>query len=263
MRIFVRCLPLLLAVPLMAQPQIGGGTCSSASLKGTYSATLSGRDLSSSVGFTSVLQGVGTVNFDGLSKVTFTFTNNTNKFSQVSQTLSGTYNLQSNCIGTISITTGDTASFTLEAYNNALASNSYLITGQDGVYSFTGGGSLLPATCPTAIPAGSYSFNGNGFGLSAGAIAAAFDIAGVVQIGATSGTAITVASYITTSTGTTVVNSTGTITVMPNCSASATLTDSVGASYIVTMELTSATGQNFILSSSSGSNIFSGTGRLL
>ena len=263
MRIFVRCLPLLLAVPLMAQPQIGGGTCSSASLKGTYSATLSGRDLSSSVAFSSILQGIGSVNFDGLSKVTFTLTNNTNKFSQVPQTLSGTYSLQSNCIGTITITTGDTASFTLEAYNNALTNNSYQITGQDGVYNFTGSGSLLPATCPTAIPAGSYSFNGNGFALSAGAISGAFDIAGVAQIGTTSGTAITLASYITTSTGTTLVNSTGTITVMPNCSASATLTDSTGASYIVTMEITSGNGQNFILSSSSGGNIFTGAGRVL
>ena len=43
------CLPGLLAVPLLAQPQIGGGTCSSATLSGSYSATLTGRDLTSSL----------------------------------------------------------------------------------------------------------------------------------------------------------------------------------------------------------------------
>ena len=36
------------AVPLLAQPQIGGGTCSSATLSGTYSLTLTGRDVNAS-----------------------------------------------------------------------------------------------------------------------------------------------------------------------------------------------------------------------
>jgi hypothetical protein len=86
-------------------------------LSGSYSATLTGGDLNSAVAFSNASQAVGSVVFDGLSKVTFTLTNNSNKFFGVAQTLSGTYSLQSNCIGVLTITTGDTASFTLEAYN--------------------------------------------------------------------------------------------------------------------------------------------------
>src|SRR5277367_206325 len=105
-RTTLRWLPCLLAAPLFAQPQIGGGTCSSSTLKGIYSLTISGRDLSSSVSFSNVLQGTGTATFDGLSAVTFNLTNNTNKLAGQGQTWSGTYSLQSNCIGTVSITTG-------------------------------------------------------------------------------------------------------------------------------------------------------------
>src|ERR1700683_1409711 len=93
-------LSFLMAAPLMAQIQIGGGTCSSASLNGTYSLTLSGRDVNSSVTFAKVLEGVGTATFDGQSKVTFNLTSNTNQSSGISQTWTGTYTLQANCVGT-------------------------------------------------------------------------------------------------------------------------------------------------------------------
>src|ERR1700733_3936602 len=69
------CLP---AKPLGAQTQIGGGTCSSATLTGPYSLTLSGRDAGSSSTFTKVLEGIGTATFDGESKVTFSLNSNTN-----------------------------------------------------------------------------------------------------------------------------------------------------------------------------------------
>ena len=48
-----------LPVPMAAQPQIGGGTCSTASLSGTYSLTLSGRDVSSSLSFAKGAAGSG------------------------------------------------------------------------------------------------------------------------------------------------------------------------------------------------------------
>jgi hypothetical protein len=259
--LILKFLPGLLAVPLLAQPQIGGGTCSTASLNGKYSVSLSGRALSATVGFTSVSQAVGSVAFDGLSKVTFTLTNNTNKFFGVAETLSGTYTLQSNCVGAISITSGDTASFTLLTYNNG--GNNYLITGEDGVYSFTGNGGILPATCASTIPAGSYSFNGNGFGLGSGAVSNAFDISGVIQIGATATNSIAVTSYLATGTGITVVNSTGTFTVTPNCTATASVTDSTGTAYALTLEITSANGENFFVTSSSPLNLIMATGRLL
>src|SRR5580693_8345014 len=80
----------LSAVPLSAQTQIGGGICSSASLTGTYSLSLNGRDVGSSVTFSKISEGIGTATFDGLSKVTFTLTTNVNQSFGTPQTLSGT-----------------------------------------------------------------------------------------------------------------------------------------------------------------------------
>ena len=51
-------LAISLAASVFAQPQIGALTCSSATLNGTYSLTLSGRDLSSSTTFSNVEQDV-------------------------------------------------------------------------------------------------------------------------------------------------------------------------------------------------------------
>src|ERR1700721_808224 len=91
------------------------------------------------------------VNFDGPRRVTFSQTTNTNKAFGTAQTLSGTYTLQANCVGVVTINSGDTATLTLSASNLGKA---YMVTGQDGVYAFTGRGSVLPATCPTALTAG-------------------------------------------------------------------------------------------------------------
>ncbi len=133
-----------LAVPVFAQSQIGGGVCSSSSVNGAYSLTLTGRDVSSSVVFMKVSQGIGTATFDGLSKVTFSLTTNLNQTAGLSQTLSGTYSMQANCIGVLSITSGDSATFSLESYNQG---KDFLITGQDANYSYSGSGVSLPATC--------------------------------------------------------------------------------------------------------------------
>jgi hypothetical protein len=252
------CLAGLLAVPLLAQPQIGGGTCSSSTLSGSYSATLTGRDLSSAVVFSNVAQSGGSVVFDGLSKVTFTLTTNSNKFFGVAQTLSGTYSLQSNCIGVLTITSGDTASFTLEAYN---LGRDYLITGQDGVLAFTGSGGLLPTTCPTAIPTGTYSFNGTGFGLTSAAISGVFNVSGIIQVSGTN--SITLLEYVTAGATSVNVSITGTLTVQPNCTATAAVLDPTGTSYTVTLELTSGTGENFAVISASTQSLFTGTGRPL
>jgi hypothetical protein len=252
------CLPFLLAVPLLAQPQIGGGTCSSATLSGTYSATLTGRDLSSAVAFSSTTEGIGSVVFDGLSKVTFTLTTNTVKSFGTAQTLAGTYSLQANCIGVLTITTGDAASFTLESYNGG---KNYIITGQDGVYALTGSGGTLPATCPTALTAGSYPMNGTGFGLTSASISSTFNIIGMIQLSGTNTIAIN--ANLASSTGAKTLSATGTYTLAPNCSATASLTDSSGFTYSLVFEFTTATGNNFAFSSASVQSIYTATGRSL
>lgn len=247
----------LLAVPILAQPQIGGGTCSSSTLNGTYSLTLSGRDLNSSVAFTSLLQGIGTATFDGLSKVTFNLTNNTNKTSGVPQTQSGAYSLQSNCIGTVNITSGDTATYTLGVYNTGAA---YFITGQDGTYSLLGSGNTTPASCTTGTLGGTYAFNGNGDALTLGAISGVNDISGLLTFDGTSavtGTWVVAASG--TSTTTTI---TGTYNVASGCTATANVKDASGNSYALVFTITSAAGA-FINSGASPLLMFSASGRPL
>ena len=257
-RTFLACLPGLLAVPLLAQPQIGGGNCSTATLNGNYSATLTGRALSSAVAFTTATEGIGSATFDGQSKVTFTLTTNTNKTFGTPLTLAGTYTLQANCTGTVSITTGDTASFSLEAYNQG---KSYIMAGQDAASAFTGSGTTLPATCPSTLTAGTYPINGTGFGLTSTAISSVIDALGVLQFSGTNTVAMNV--LVATNTGSKNVSATGTYSLAANCTGTATLTDASGNSYALTLEFTAATGNNFILLSASPTGILTGTGRVL
>ena len=239
-RMTLACFPFLLAAPLLAQPQIGGGTCNSASLNGTYSLSLTGRDLSSAVAFSNVLQGIGTAAFDGLSKVTFTLTNNTQKQFGVAETLSGTYSMQANCIGVVNITSGDTATFTLGSFDQAaegVAATDFFVDGQDGVYSFLGNGSLLPASaCTASLLSGTYAFNGNGFALAANAISGVNSISGLMQFDGTS--AITTNWYVSTSGSSTNTTTSGSYTVTAGCTATATVTDPSGNSYTLVFTVT-------------------------
>jgi hypothetical protein len=262
-RTTLACLPFLIAAPLLAQPQIGGGTCNSASLSGTYSLSLSGRDLSSAVSFSNVLQGVGTATFDGLSKVTFTLTNNTQKNFGVAQTLSGTYSLQANCIGVVNITSGDTATFTLGSFNEAaegVPALNFFIDGQDGVYSFLGNGNMLPASCTASQLSGIYAFNGNGFALTSSAISGVNSISGLMQFDGTS--AITTNWYVSTSGSSKNTTTSGSYTVTAGCAATATVTDPSGNSYSLVFTVTSKNGA-FIVNGANSQIIFTGSGRIL
>lgn len=262
-RMTLACFPFLLAAPLLAQPQIGGGTCNSASLNGTYSLSLTGRDLSSAVAFSNVLQGIGTAAFDGLSKVTFTLTNNTQKQFGVAETLSGTYSMQANCIGVVNITSGDTATFTLGSFDQAaegVAATDFFVDGQDGVYSFLGNGSLLPASaCTASLLSGTYAFNGNGFALAANAISGVNSISGLMQFDGTS--AITTNWYVSTSGSSTNTTTSGSYTVTAGCTATATVTDPSGNSYTLVFTVTSK--NNFAVSGANSQIIFTGNGRIL
>jgi hypothetical protein len=261
-RIVLSCLPCLLAIPLAAQPQIGGGTCSSATLSGTYSLTLSGRDLSSAVAFSTVLQGIGLATFDGQSKVSFILNNNTNMAFGVAQTLSGTYSLQSNCIGAVSITTGDTANFILGSWDSG---TDFFVTGQDGVYSFLGSGNTQPTSaCAASTLSGVYAFNGNGFVLASGVISGVNYLSGLLTFDGVG--AVTAANWYVTANGAstlTTATAPGKFTVNSNCTATVTLTDSAANAYSLILTITSATGSNFILSGSSSKLMFSASGRTL
>ncbi len=246
-----------LAAPLEAQIQIGGGTCSSASLNGTYSLSLTGRDISSTLTFSKILEGVGTVTFDGQSKVVFSLTNNTNQSSGVVQTWSGTYSLQADCMGTLTLTAGETASFSLESYNTG---KSYLITGLDGTYTFTGSGSLMPATaCSASQLSGSYSFNGPGTALTLGAISGASNISGLLQFDGKGN--VTANWNMAGGSTSTTTSATGQYAVAPSCAGSATVTDSSGNVSTLQFVVTTSNGSNFLMSGINPLLMFTGSGR--
>lgn len=250
-------LAILCAGSVVAQPQIGAFTCTSATLSGTYSLTLSGRDVSAATAFNNVEQGAGTATFDGLSAVTFNLTDNTNKAQGVAQKLSGTYSMQANCIGTINITSGDTATFILGAYNNGAG---FFVTGQDGTYSLIGNGNTLPATCTTSTFNGTYSFNGNGFVLASGAIAGANYISGLMTFDGAGNVSTT--AFVSVN-GSSVQQSTkGTYTVTSGCTATATYSDVSGNVYSLAYTITSANGA-FTAVVGNPSILLSITGRIL
>jgi hypothetical protein len=227
----------LAAAPLSGQTQIGGGTCNSSSLNGTYSMTLAGRQLSSPAAFANVLQANGTAAFDGQSKVTMQLTVNTLKGIAASLTYSGTYSIQANCAGAITLTSGDTAALNLEVYNQG---NAFLLTGADAVYALTGGGSTQPASgCTAAKLAGVYSVNGTGYGLSASAVNGIDDLSGLVSFDG-AGKAALSGSLATVGASPTNMNLTGTYTVAANCVANASLTDSTGNTYSMAIAITGA-----------------------
>jgi hypothetical protein len=254
-----------LPAALLAQPQIGGGQCSSATLSGNYSLTLTGRQFSqrsgsagTGLGFASVLQGVGYATFDGLSKVTFTVTNNSNSTADTAVTWSGTYSLQANCVGTVTITAGDAATFTLGSYNEGA---DYFIDGYDGTFSLLGSGSTLPSSCTASLLSGTYEFNGNGFVLSSGVVGTVNEISGVITFDGVS--AANANWYVSVTGGTQNDTATGTYTVSSNCTAAATVSDASGSKYVLQLVITAAKGTNFLIDGASPAMMFLGSGRTL
>jgi uncharacterized protein (TIGR03437 family) len=253
------CLP---AVPGLAQTTIGGGVCNSSTLNGTYEILLSGRQVTSTGAASKVFQAVGTAAFDGLSKVTLNLTANTVTTSQSLGTplvYAGSYSMQSNCVGAISITSGDTATFTLEAYavnTTTLVAGTFAVIGSDASYAYNGTGNMLPATCPTTLT-GVHEFSGNGSALSGASVTSVLDVAGVLQY---DGQGNVTANWTQVSNlAATTVTATGTYSVNSACGASATLTDTAGNKYALTLSLNSAS-PAYALTVASPQLLFDGSG---
>lgn len=241
---FLFCFSCLLAAPVLAQT-ISGGSCSAANLTGTYSLTLSGRALSAAGSFAGSFQGIGLISFDGVSAVTLTGTANTNLAFGKPFQYSGTYTVPSNCFGTVTLTTGSTATFALAVWSSGAQ---YNITGSDATYVYSGSGSNnQPDLCATASISGEYSYDAAGFTLSGNAQTGSADEAGVLQFDGQGN--VTMANYTITSSGTmpTALTATGTYKVGSNCVASGTLTDSAGKANALNMVITGNFGQNFLL----------------
>jgi hypothetical protein len=198
--------------------------------------TLTGRQLTTAAVYASVLQADGSATFDGQNKVTMTLTQNTLKGVASSLTLSGTYVVQANCLGSVTITTGDNVTFNLMIYNQG---NAFLLAGTDATYNFTGGGSNASANaCATAKLAGVYSLNANGFSLNPTGVSGVVAGVGLVQFDG-KGTVTVNFNESSGSAGATPLVLTGTYTIASSCLGSASLADSGGNTYSVAIVATS------------------------
>ncbi len=245
----------LLAIPFLAIAQTTPVTCTPATLTGTRSLMLNGRDVSSTAVLSKIALSVGAATFDGAGNVTFNLTTNTNQSAGVLQPMSGTYTLPSNCIGTLTITTGDTATYTLIPYNTG---KNFTITGQDATYSFAGTGGPPPAACLTSTLSGAYAFTGNGYSLVSGAVTGVNTISGLLQFDGAG--AITGNWSVATSGNSTPNTVTGHYTVSSSCTASATVTDANGATYTLSFTFTTVDGANFQVLLANATSSFTGNG---
>jgi len=227
----------LLAAPLAGQTQIGGGTCSSATLSGIYAFSLTGRQVTSSGNFPNVFQANGSANFDGLSKVTLTMTADTIQAVGTPLTWSGTYSMQANCAGVVNITTGGSATLNLVLYGEGV---DFLVTGNDATYSYSGNGNTQPGGCSVSSFIGVYTFTGTGFGLSGGAVNGVGNGTGLLQF---DGQGNLTVNFTLAASGKapSAVTLKGSYAVSSNCLGSAALTDSTANSYVMTLSVFSAT----------------------
>lgn len=228
--LYICCLP---ALPLLGQTQIGGGTCNSSSLNGAYAVTLSGRQINSSGNFASVIQANGSASFDGQSKVTITISADSLSSVGTAVTWSGTYTIQANCTGSLTIMTGGSPSFNLVVYNRG---NDFLVAGTDATYSYSGSGNIQPGTCSVNSFSGVYVVTGTGYALSGSAVAGVGNGTGLLQF---DGQGHLTANVTVTASGAApnALSLSGSYTVSSNCTASAALSDSKSNAYVMTFSV--------------------------
>jgi uncharacterized protein (TIGR03437 family) len=250
---FTLALSLIAAMPLLMHAQTTTTPCTAASLSGTYSLALNGRDIAGAV-FSKDYEAVGTIAFDGVSGVTAALTATTNQLAGVSQRLTGTYAIPSNCVGTLNFASGSTASFTLVPYSSG---SDFIIVGQDATYQYSGSGGPQPVACATSTLSGLYAFDGNGFSLASGAITGLNNISGVLEF---DGAGAITGNWATATTGASVSDSiSGNYTVSAGCTGVATVKDANGVAYTLSYTVTSANPANFAFDGVAAANMFSAT----
>ena len=225
----------LVSAPLYAQTTIGGDVCSTLSLNGTYMMTLTGRQINASGSYTNILQANGSVTFDGQSKLTMTLTADTLKGVGTATSYAGTYTVQANCAGTVSITTGDTATYNLLIYNQG---NDFLLAGTDAAYNLTGSGSIQSTNaCAVGKLSGAYSMNATGFSMANGAVSGVGDGTGLIQF---DGKSAVTANFNLSTVGasSSSLAMTGSYSLGSNCLGTASLTDSKGNAYTMALVAT-------------------------
>jgi hypothetical protein len=206
-----------------------------------------------------VLQGNGSANFDGLSVAKITMTVDSNQSVGAGVTWLGNYTVQSNCAGVVTVTSGGTAVLNLVLYSTGA---DFLVTGNDGTYSYSGSGNTQPTGCSAASLSGVYMFTGTGYGLASGSVSGALDATGLLQFDGVSSITLnaTFSQIGSTAAGSAV---TGSYSVSSTCVGSATLTGK-GETIMLTLSVTGLTKTNntdfFVTAAQSGAVLLSGSG---
>jgi hypothetical protein len=219
-----------------------------------------GRQTGFTGNLSNVFQGNGTATFDGLSKVTITMTTDTAQAIATPVAWSGTYTVQSNCFGSISITSGVSATLVLLAYD---LGTSFLATGSDANYAYSNvQGNNQPSGCSASTLSGVYMFTGTGYDLSGSSVIGAENGTGLLQFDGNS--IITVNVNLSGVGGASATTLTGTYLVGSGCSGSATLTDVRLESYAMTFSVTNVTAVNnadfYVTLAENGALLLSGAG---
>ncbi len=232
----------LLAAPLLAQTLIGGGTCNSSSLSGTYAVSIVGRQVSTTGTFTSVLEANGSATFDGLSTINIALTEDTEQAVGMALKWSGTYSVQANCVAVANITSGGSAVLNLAVYNQG---KDFLLTGSDSTYSYAGNASVLPpsTTCSASTLTGVYTFNAQGYLLTSDSINGIANGAGLLQFDGQGNLTVNVTS-VTTGATSSALALTGSYTISSDCIGSAMLVDSSSDSYVMSFSIYSVAAAN-------------------
>lgn len=245
---------LLLAACFAAHAQTTPVSCTAATLSGTYSLTLTGRDILPPATVAKILDGVGTITFDGVSAVTANLATTNGSGTVTPQTWTGTYSIPSNCQGAINFTTGDTAAFVLIPYNSG---KDFTVTGQDGTFQFGGSGGPQPVACVNATLSGAYVFSGTGFAIGSGAPVGADSVSGLLQFDG----AGNVAGNWTVGTNGSLTSDSGTgaYTMSSACTGTATVTDPNNVTYNFNYTAVAADGSSVAMVISTPANVFSVT----
>ncbi len=232
-------LSVLFAGPMLAQTIIGGGSCNSSTLNGVYAVSLSGRKVTSLGGFTNVFQANGSATFDGQSKVTITLTTDSGQGVAMPVTWSGSYSLQANCSGVVTISSGGSATLYILPYAGG---SNFVLAGSDGTYSYSGSGNSQASVCSTASLTGAYTFDATGFALNSAAISGVGNGAGLLQFDGQGHVTANI-NLFQSGVATTTLTLTGTYSVS-NCAGTAMLTDSSANAYVMSFSVFTGTTAN-------------------
>jgi uncharacterized protein (TIGR03437 family) len=248
---------LLTASVFPALAQSGTGTCTTASLSGTYGITLTARQLNSTGSLVAVAHSAGTAVFDGQSAVNIALMSNSNTLGVgQKQTLSGTYNVTANCTGIAIFGAVSPTTFDLVIFDQG---KTLALAGTDGKSVYNGNGNIQPSACVLSTLSGAYVFSGTGFGYSTGAgtpVNAGNDLAGLLQFDGQGN--VTGTWTVSASASSTPVTASGTVT-MTGCTGAITITDASKTTYSFFITVTTAAGNDFDVAGGSSSSAASQT----